>query len=65
MAEGKIYSSKETDRIKEFLGKEQELLGNQENSKDNTNQTILRYGLLVGGSAIVLLLLNFVIKKNS
>lgn len=64
MAVGKIYDSNETTRIKELLDKEQRLLGSLENSKENTNTTILRYTILFGGSAILLLLLNYIIKKK-
>lgn len=65
MAVGKIYDSNETTRIKELLSTQKELLSNLDNSKENANKTVLKYAILIGGSAVILLLLNYIVTKKS
>lgn len=64
MQQGLIYDPTSSKRIYDFLSTQEEELNKIEKSKDIQNKKIIRIGILIGVSALLILGLKILIKKN-
>lgn len=61
---GVIYDSNEISRLESFLNKQNDLMEKVDKETQVQNKNILRYAVILGGVAIVLVLFKVLVNKK-
>jgi hypothetical protein len=61
---GVIYDSNEISRTESFLNKQNDLMEQVDKETEVKNKSILRYAVILGGVAIVLVLFKVLVNKR-
>jgi capsule polysaccharide export protein KpsC/LpsZ len=61
---GVIYDSNELSRVENFLNQQNDLMEKVDKEKEVQNKNILRYAVILGGIAIVLVLFKVLVDKK-
>jgi len=61
---GVIYDSNEISRLESFLNQQNDLMEKVDKEKEVQNKNILRYAVILGGIAIVLVLFKVLVDKK-
>jgi len=61
---GVIYDSNEISRLESFLNQQNDLMEKVDKEKEVQNKNILRYAVILGGVAIVLVLFKVLVNKK-
>ena len=64
MQKGLIYDPTAVSRIKDVLSEQERLFQNEDKSSKVQEQKVIRYAVIVGISALAILLLKIVVKKK-
>ena len=64
MQKGLIYDPTAVSRIEDVLSQQEELFQQEDKSDEVKKQKIIRYAVIVGISALAILLLKVVVKKK-
>jgi len=61
---GVVYDSNEISRLESFLNQQNDLMEKVDKEKEVQNKNILRYAVILGGIAIVLVLFKVLVDKK-